>query len=511
MNKKLIATMVMTSVLASAFAMSSAGAANDKQVLKDEKGQVHNVVGKLGKVEGTTPEARALNALDKAKDVYGFDKAQGNFKAKKSHKDESGTTHTKLDQVIGGIPVFGAEMIVHEANGDVQGITGSFKDLAPKASKAVLKESAAIDKAVAHTGYQGELSEPAKTELVYVAQGSAAVLTYKVSVNYLGEAPGRWSVFVDAATGEIVNSFNQIEHVAGTGTGVLGDTKTIQTTLRSGTYYLEDRSKTAMTGLIQTKTYKNGWLLSYNMTDTDNVWDASNQRAGVDAHYYAGYVYDYYYNLLGRNSYDGTGKTLLSYVNYQNGYNNAYWNGSSMTYGDGDGKNFRAFSGALDVIAHELTHGVTEYTSGLVYQNQSGALNESWSDAMGAVIEGRNWLLGEDIVLPGYGKAAFRSMSDPGAYGDPAHMSQYVNTSADNGGVHTNSGIPNKAFYNFATAIGSRDIAGKIWYIASRDYMTSSTNFSGARAATLSACAALYGTGSSYYSALQNAWTAVGI
>ncbi|ASS73778.1 hypothetical protein CIG75_01510 [Tumebacillus algifaecis] len=510
MNKKLVTTLVMTSFLASAVAMSSAGAASDKQVQKDDKGAVHNVVGKLGKVDGATAEERALKALDKAKNVYGFHTASGKFKVNKSHKDENGTTHTKLDRVIGGIPVFASQMIVHEADGDVQGITGAFKELTPKVSKSSLKVNDAISKAVAHTGYTGELSEPAQAELMYVEKGDEAILTYKVGVNHMGELPGRWTVFVDVATGEIVDSFNQIEHVAGTGIGVLGDTKTIETTLRSGTYYLEDKSK-PMTGMIQTKTYNNGILFNSNMTDSDNVWNATNQRAGVDAHYYTGVVYDYYYNMLGRNSYNGSGSTLLSYVNYRSNYNNAFWNGSSMTYGDGDGVNFRAFSAALDVIAHELTHGVTETTSGLVYKNQSGALNESWSDAMGAVIEGSNWIMGEDLTLPAYGTVGFRSMSDPNAYGDPAHMSQYVNTSADNGGVHTNSGIPNKAFYNFATAIGSRDIAGKIWYIASRDYMTSSTNFAGARSATLQATAALYGTSSSYYSALQSAWTAVGI
>ncbi|MFD2170283.1 M4 family metallopeptidase [Tumebacillus lipolyticus] len=509
MNKKLTAALVMTSLIASALAMSSAGASADKQVLKDGEGAVHNVVGNLGKVSGTTPEDRALKALDKAKDVYGFAKATDKFKVKKTHRDENGTTHTKLDRTIGGIPVFASEMIVHEADGDVQGITGIYSELTPTASKATLKAKEAITAAIAHTGYQGELSEAAQAELIYLPQADRAVLSYKVGVNYLGDSPGRWTVFVDATTGAVLDAYNMIEHVQGTGIGVLGDTKTIETTYRSGTYYLEDRSK-PMSGMIQTKTYNNG-IFSSNMTDADNVWDAPKQRAGVDAHYYTGVVYDYYLNNLGRNSYDNAGHTMLSYVNYSNKYNNAFWNGSSMTYGDGDGVNFRPFSGSLDVVAHELTHGVTERTSGLVYRNQSGALNESWSDAMAAAITGDDWLIGEDICIPSGAYTAFRSMSDPTAYGDPAHMNQYVNTSADNGGVHTNSGIPNKAFYSFATAIGSRDIAAKVWYIASRDYMVSNTNFSGARAATLQACSALYGSGSSYYSALQSAWSGVGV
>jgi Zn-dependent metalloprotease len=127
MNKKLITTLVLSSLVASAFAVN-AGAATDKQVLKDEKGQVHNVAGKLGTVSGATAEARALAALDKVSADFGFAKAAGNFKSKNSHADENGVTHTKLDQVINGIPVLNHEMIVHEQNGAVQGVTGDFRE-----------------------------------------------------------------------------------------------------------------------------------------------------------------------------------------------------------------------------------------------------------------------------------------------------------------------------------------------------------------------------------------------
>ncbi len=513
MNKKMIATLALSSVVAAAFTMN-AGAAVDTKVLKDNKGEVHNVVGKLGKVSGATAEERALNALDKVKDNFGFAKAKGNFKVKKSHKDENGTTHTRLDQTIDGVKVFGSEVIVHEANGDVEGVTGSFKNLAATAKSASLSSAAAIDKAVAHTGFTGELSQPANAELIYYPVGDQAVLSYQVKVSYLGDTPGNWSVFVNATDGSIVHASNHTENVVGTGTGVLGGTKSINTTLRSGKYYLEDTTK-AMTGMIRTRDMKNGTSYIYDMTNTTNSWTTTTYRAGVDAHYYAGVVYDWYKNNVSRNSINGSGMNIESLVHYGNKYNNAFWNGTYMVYGDGDGVNFRAFSAALDVIAHELTHGVTEHTSGLIYENQPGALNESWSDAMAAAIEGSNWILGEDLTLPGFGYTGFRSMSDPTAFGDPAHMNNYKNLpntqAGDWGGVHTNSGIPNKAFYNFATSIGSRTIAAKIWYTASRDYMTSTTNFSGARAATLSATAALYGSGSSYYSALQSAWSAVGV
>jgi bacillolysin len=347
---------------------------------------------------------------------------------------------------------------------------------------------------------------------MYFPKDGQAVLSYKVNVNYLADEPGKWTIFVNANDGSIVEAANTVEHA--TGVGVLGDTKTINTTLKSGTNYLEDRTKYMYTqkgSTIETYDFKNGSSSQYYMTDADNTWNSTTQRAAVDAHYYAGKVYDYYYGSLGRNSFDGAGAKIMSGVHYSTRYNNAFWEGTQMVYGDGDGVQFIALSGGYDVVAHELTHAVTENTSGLVYSNQSGALNESWSDAMASVMDSGDWLIGEDVYTPGTAGDALRSMSNPGAYGQPASMSQYVNTTSDNGGVHTNSGIPNKAFYNFATAIGSRTIAGKIWYTASRDYLTSNATFSSARAATLSATAALYGTGSSYYTALQTAWSNVGV
>ena len=513
MNKKLITTLVLSAVAASAFSMS-AGAANDKQVLKNEKGEVHNIVGKLGKVKGATAEERALNALEGVKADFGFEKAAGNFKVKKSAKDEAGVTHTKLDRVIDGIPVLGQEFIVHEKGGDVQGVTGTKSNLKANAKKAEFSADAAVEKAIAKTGFTGELSQAAKAELVYVPSGDQATLAYDVTVRYLGDEAGNWSILVNAVDGSILKAINKIEHAVGTGVGVLGDTKSLNTTLKSGSYYLEDQTKPMFAtngSTIDTYDFRNGTRNQYYMTDADNVYNAEAQKAGVDAHYYAGKVYDYYYSQLGRNSYDNNGAKVISGVHYSRKYNNAFWSGGQMVYGDGDGTTFINFAGGYDVIAHELTHAVTEYTSNLVYENQSGALNESWSDAMAAVMDSDDWLIGEDIYTPGVSGDALRSMSNPAQEGQPAHMSQYVNTTNDNGGVHTNSGIPNKAFYNFATSIGSRTIAGKVWYTASRDYMTSTTNFSGARAATLQAAAALYGTGSSYYTALQSAWSEVGV
>jgi len=526
LNKKLIVALVMSSVVASSFALT-ASAKMDKNVLKDEQGSIHNVVGKLGKVSGRTPEEIAINAMDLVKDEYGFDKAAGKFKVKSSQKDVNGVTHTRLDRVINGIPVEGDDMIVHEKNGVVLGVTGKFSKEPTTLSKADLNDpTLALDVAVDYTGYTGELNEPATAQPVYLPKNGEMKLAYKVKVNYMANEPGKWTIYVSAEDNTVLDAINEIEYAkpvgvgstggtpaVGTGVGVLGDKKTINTTLSNGVYTLVDQTKYMhqMNGNnIVTKNFNNGTRMS-DFTDSDNNWDASVQRAGVDAHYYAGQVYDYYYTQLGRNSYDNAGHEILSGVHYGSRYNNAFWDGRQMVYGDGDGVTFIALSGGLDVVAHELTHAVTDSTSDLVYRDQSGALNESWSDAMASVIDSGDWLIGEDVYTPGKPGDALRSMSNPNAYGDPEHMSQYVNTTSDNGGVHTNSGIPNKAFYNFATAVNSRTIAGKVWYTAARDYMTSSTNFSGARAATLQAAAALYGANSTVYTDLQNAWSAVGV
>ncbi|MGZ4113222.1 MAG: M4 family metallopeptidase [Tumebacillaceae bacterium] len=511
MNKKMIATLVLSTFVASSFTLN-AGAANSKQVLRDEHGKLHNVVGNLGKVTGATAEARALDALNKVSGDFGIGQANGKFKLHESHVDENGTTHTKMDRLLNNIPVFGQQMIVHETAGQLDRVTGDFDALTPTATQATLSQTDAIAKATAFTGYSGQLDKPATATLNYFPQDGQAVLSYKINLSYGSDQPGNWTIFVNATDGSIVNSVNDVENytmTTGTGTGVLGDTKTIHTSLYTNIYYLEDHTK-AMTGDIETYTYNNGTGAPAKMSDSDNIWNAANQRAGVDAHFYAGVVFDYYKG-LGRNSLNGAGGSIYSAVHYSSNYNNAFWNGSYLVYGDGDGTTFLAMSGDLDVPGHELTHVVTDSTSALIYSNQQGALSESWSDAQAVTIENDTWLIADKIYTPSIPGDALRSLANPSLYGQPMNMSQYVTTTSDNGGVHTNSGIPNYAYYLFATDIGSRAIAGKIWYTASRDYMTSSTNFSGARAATLAACAALYGSGSTYYTKLKSAWSGVGI
>jgi Zn-dependent metalloprotease len=245
----------------------------------------------------------------------------------------------------------------------------------------------------------------------------------------------------------------------------------------------------------------------------------------------AGLTYDLYWEVYQRNSLDDRGLRLDSTVHYQQNYDNAFWDGQQMVYGDGDGQLFNRFTIAVDVIGHELTHGVTQYTSNLNYSNQPGALNESLSDVFGSLVKQRqrgqtasdaDWLIGEGLFTSNVKGSALRSMKEPGtAYNDPVlgkdpqpgHMSDYVHTSEDNGGVHINSGIPNHAFYLTAVAIGgvAWEKAGRIWYVAARDKFMNSTDFQAAANLTHQVAGELYGQSSAEQQAVQYGWDGVGI
>jgi Zn-dependent metalloprotease len=253
--------------------------------------------------------------------------------------------------------------------------------------------------------------------------------------------------------------------------------------------------------------------------------DNSKDTAVNQAYDGAGATYDFFHDVLKRNSIDGKGMRLDSTVHYQTRFNNAFWNGQQMVYGDGDGKLFLGFTGAIDVIAHELTHGVTQNAvpGGLVYEDQSGALNESISDVFGSIVkqwslkqnvEQADWLIGAGIMAPSVGKA-LRSMADPGNpqvtwSGDdqPKTMAGYV----EDGDVHTNSGIPNHAFYAAAIALkgNSWDKAGPIWYKA-LSLLTPNATFADMAKATAQSAVLLYGEDSPEQHAVLAAWKVVGV
>jgi Zn-dependent metalloprotease len=245
----------------------------------------------------------------------------------------------------------------------------------------------------------------------------------------------------------------------------------------------------------------------------------------------AGATYDLYRAVYGRNSIDDHGMRLISSVHYLKGYDNAFWNGSQMVYGDGDGVHFQRFTIAVDVIGHELTHGVTQYEVALDYADQPGALNESFSDVFGSLVKQRalgqtaakaDWLIGAGLFTAAVRVKALRSMAAPGtAYDDPvlgkdpqpADMAHYVNTTDDNGGVHINSGIPNHAFYLAAKAIGGNawEKAGMVWYITLRDRLRPNSDFKAAAAATIEVAGVKFGAKSQVAKDVAAAWHKVGV
>lgn len=264
---------------------------------------------------------------------------------------------------------------------------------------------------------------------------------------------------------------------------------------------------------------------------------ASADVAVNEAYDGSGTTYDLFNDVYKRNSIDANGMRLDSTVHYRTGYDNAFWDGEQMVYGDGDEnlpveeRLFNRFTIALDVIGHELTHGVTQFEAKLMYSQQPGALNESMSDVFGSLVRQyqlaqtaaeADWIIGKGLLTANVNGVGIRSMKAPGtAYDDPvlgkdpqpAHMKDYVNTISDNGGVHINSGIPNHAFYVTAIELGGHawEKAGQIWYVTLKDKLTTNSKFQDCANLTHQVAGDLYGAGGLEQQAVQKGWAAVGL
>lgn len=448
--------------------------------------------------------------------------------------DEVDVTHVRVQQTLGGVPVLGGEAIVHVAPDGSADVTddlvpGVVVDTRPRLDRerAIAQTLAAIDCPTC-------LTAPPEADLWIVRRAGLDRLCWRVSLRREdgSSATSLPVAFVDAATGEIVLRYDDLQ--TATGSSLYSGTVNFASFARSGTHYLEDHGRH-----VGTWTSRTGTTALYRLTDVDDVWKSSLQRAAVDAQIGAGSVYDYYLAVHGRRgidgaggpaarvSIDGTTPLVTSTVHYGKAFANAFWNGSYMTYGDGDGTLIGPLV-TLDICGHEMTHGVTERTAGLVYEGESGALDESWSDVMGAMVErfvrGESlaiWRIGEEAYTPGVTGDALRYLDDPRLGGDPDHYADRYTGPEDNGGVHTNSTIASHAFYLLAhggthrrggsiAGIGA-DAAARIWYRALASYMTSGTTFKGARAATVKAAASLYGSASPQATAVAKAWSLVGV
>lgn len=258
---------------------------------------------------------------------------------------------------------------------------------------------------------------------------------------------------------------------------------------------------------------------------------AATDEAVNEAYDASGATYDLFSDIYGRNSIDDNGLRLDSTVHFGVNYDNAFWNGDQMVYGDGDGRLFNRFTIAIDVMAHELTHGIVDYTANLKYEDESGALNESFSDVFGTLVKQRSlnqtvndadWFIGAGQLAAGVNGMALRSMAAPGtAYDDrvlgkdvqPAHYSDLYRGTSDFGGVHINSGIPNRAFYLAAMAIGgfAWEKTGKIWYLTLRKELSPEANFRQAAEATIQIAGQIYGVDGDEQKAVSSAWQQVGV
>jgi thermolysin len=467
-----------------------------------------------------------------------------------------GRTHERLVQRYQGLPVFGAQLVRQMDGRRVVSVFGAlFESISLATVRPALEPSDAARIAEDSVG-AGAVAQTAP-ELGILVGNDRATLVYRARVR----APAdRRRVDVNAVTGAVEQSISELRRqlTIGRGTGVFGDTKKMSVRQSAAGYQAVDDQRPARAFTLDFRGdfgrfsafFNSGLFLQSDYGfSTSNVW---SDGALVDIHAYVGWTYDYYFKVFGRRGLDDRNSDVIAVVHplardrfftssppTSNLFiNNAFYaHPDLVTFGDGDGFRFDYFGAALDIVAHELTHGVTAYTSNLEYRDEPGALNEAISDilATGAEFyffrtgrqpqEGPNFLLGEDItkIPPGF----IRSMQNPVSVGDPDHYSlrQFIGTPIDDGGVHVNSTIVSHAFY-LAVAGGTNRVSGisvqgigtanidrmtRVFYRAFSFMLGPFSQFQDARAATLQAASELYGSGSGERAQLQQAWNAVGV
>jgi Zn-dependent metalloprotease len=314
--------------------------------------------------------------------------------------------------------------------------------------------------------------------------------------------------FVDAQDGSILHAADITNFVAGSGVGVFGDQQQLEVAVKGKGYILEDATRGSppmRTYTANGKTRRPGTIVrSKDATHWDEAGDAHG--AAVDAHAYVATTWDYFAKVHGRAGWDGKGKGVHATVHFSQAYDNAFFDGKQLVFGDGDGRVLSPLSGALDVVAHEFTHGVTFHTAKLGYEGQNGALNEAVSDIFGCFVAG-DWQMGETVFHQNGHAHALRDLADPHASNNPETMNEYVNTQDDNGGVHVNSTIASHAAYLMARTL-PRATVEKIWYRALARYLHATADFAAAADATMAAARDL---GNGAETAVKQAWVAVGV
>jgi Zn-dependent metalloprotease len=499
----------------------------------------------------------AASVLADRASALGLTSAQGT-KVRDVIVDADGTQHVRYDRTYRQLPVLGGDFVVHLAPDGAYKSSSratrsaiSLSSVTPALSAPKAADLAANALKAANLG-ETLKKLTAKPQLVVDALHGAPKLAWQTNAaaqDSLGNPVAR-TVLTDARTGAQIDAWDSIEQAAGDGKSLYSGTVPLQTTQSGSTYQLKDAARgNTYTGDAANKTDLCFLTICLSrapstvFTDADNHWGtgATSDRAtaAVDAQYGTDVTWDYYKNVHGRNGIAGDGKGSYNRVHYGTNYNNAFWDDSCfcMTYGDGDGTQLGPLV-SLDVAGHEMSHGVTSKTAALTYSGESGGLNEATSDIFGTLVEfyagnssdTGDYLIGEKIVRSGFGRDALRYMDKPSKDGNSADS---WSSSVGNLDVHYSSGVANHfayllaegsgaktvngVSYNSPTSNGStvtgigRDKLGAIWYRALTVYMTSSTNYAGARTATLNAAKDLYGAGSTEYNAVAAAWSAVNV
>lgn len=461
--------------------------------------------------------------------------AREEFRIVSEFTDARGVRRVSLEQHFKGIPLYGGELGLHSNRagvtefmmgrvfptpkvntkpevGEEQAIRFAYEDLG---RRSIVRKEGLVSKLLALDPDKGEL-------FIYPGKDRDRLVYHLTLRPNLLE---RWVYFVDAHTGEVVEKYNHTCTLDGVVQASSRDLNNVQQAFQAyqiGSQYVMIDTRKAMfrpgeselpnspVGAILTIDAKNARVdnedmdLYHVVSNNPSQWNAT----AVSAHVNASRSYDYYEQKFGRLSLNGNGGNIISVINITDedgkGFDNAFWNGVFMGYGNG-GQAFKPLAGSLDVAGHEMTHGVIENTAKLEYRNQSGALNESFADIFGAMIDRDDWTLGEDVVNRSvFPSGALRSLQNPNQGGrndpgyQPMYMSQYEvlrdTPEQDNGGVHINSGIPNHAFYLFATGTGmNKDKAEKIYYHALTHYLGRTSRFADLRLAVIQSAKDLFG------------------
>jgi bacillolysin len=412
------------------------------------------------------PFATAVEFLAQNKDLYQMQDPSRELSLVRTTSDALGQVHVRLAQQHNGVPVFGRSLYVHlDARGNVIGTNGHYVPGIAVESTAALSSGAASNLAVKAAGTAGATVQGQPQLVVYIDDAGVAHLTWLVDVVDM-TVPSRTTYFMAARGGEVVHAIDLLE------------------TAKNREIYDAGNQENIPGDLV------------------GREGEVPREKSAKAAYQFSGAVYDYYASTHNRDSVDDQGLTLVSTVHFGENYGNAFWDGQQMVYGDGDESVTQPYVFALDVDAHEMTHGVTQYTAALIYEGQSGALNESFSDVMAVAVERKNWQMGEDIWNPATWPTPYlRDFIDPSlggnydpenpleSFGQPSKMSEYANLPSDrrsdNGGVHINSGISNHAAYLFAKAMDGNDglsdqglnPMAAIWYRTLTTYLTDSATF----------------------------------